>query len=250
MKKQILIFGTIVISIGLFSCRKENVERPQTNFALESGEQRNTPTPNGEFTIDPLLIGLKGVFEFNGDLKDKTGQLPNGISTVGRVSYVYGRKGTSIKAVQFNGYYGIQLPDVPIQPNMSVAVWVKYTSTPSSLRPFVFSSNEGLGFSQQLNKYHGVVTTPSTSAVISAPIDDKWHHLAATYNGTELRFYVDGKLVGTSANAAQFGPLKTTYKLGYFITATGTIFWKGCMDDLYIYNRTLSAADVQKLYSL
>ncbi len=77
-------------------------------------------------------------------------------------------------------------------------------------------------------------------------MDNNWHHLVATYNGTDLKFYVDGKYVGNSTNPNQFQPYTLTYNVGY--TPFPEPYWQGCIDDLCFYSRTLSDVDVQARY--
>jgi glucose/arabinose dehydrogenase/PKD repeat protein len=70
-----------------------------------------------------------------------------------------------------------------------------------------------------------------------------WTHLAATYDGTTLRLYVNGAQVSskaqTGAVAASTGPLK----LG------GNAIWgewyAGLMDDVRVYDRALTTAEIQ-----
>jgi hypothetical protein len=69
------------------------------------------------------------MFEFNGNLKDKTGQLVDAKPNVpGGANYTTDRKGVLNKAILFTGRYGLDILNVPIQINSSVAVWVRYNT--------------------------------------------------------------------------------------------------------------------------
>ena len=70
----------------------------------------------------------------------------------------------------------------------------------------------------------------------------------ATYDGSDLRFYVDGKFVGSTNNPVKFDPFTSAYTVGYSIVFNN--FWQGCMDDLSFYNRTLSDVDVLQLFNM
>jgi hypothetical protein len=71
-----------------------------------------------------------------------------------------------------------------------------------------------------------------------------WAHLAATYDGTTLRTYVDGELAGS-----------TTQSSGPIIPGDGALWiggngiwgehFKGAIDEVRIYDRALSAAAIQ-----
>jgi len=70
-----------------------------------------------------------------------------------------------------------------------------------------------------------------------------WHHLAGTYDGVTVRFYVDGQL----DSAMSISGLTTGGETGSFGT-----FWAGDYTDCRcanarIYNRALSAAEVASL---
>jgi hypothetical protein len=70
-----------------------------------------------------------------------------------------------------------------------------------------------------------------------------WTHLAATYDGTTLRMFVNGVQVGTLALS---GPLTTSAGV---LRIGGNAVWgeyfSGLIDEVRIYNRALTAAEIQ-----
>ena len=66
-----------------------------------------------------------------------------------------------------------------------------------------------------------------------------WHHVAVTSDTKTLTVYVDGKAVKSDAITGTL-PLSTTTNLGLGSTAL--------MDDLRVYRRALTAAEMEKLY--
>ena len=70
-----------------------------------------------------------------------------------------------------------------------------------------------------------------------------WTHLAVTYDGSNLRLYVNGTLVRTTAMSGSMAASTGVLRLG------GNSVWgewfSGLMDDVRIYNRALSTAEVQ-----
>lgn len=93
-----------------------------------------------------------------------------------------------------------------------------------------------------------------------------WHHIAATYDGTNVKFYYDGNYIAQSTiSNIEYLLLKdpTTGVLGYpnpalvlgkmsfGYTSTGTYFpFAGNISDARVYATALSADDVKELYSL
>ena len=70
-----------------------------------------------------------------------------------------------------------------------------------------------------------------------------WTHLAATYDGTTLRFFVNGVQVASNAIA---GPLLTS--TGVLRMGGNSIwgeFFTGRIDEIRLYNRALSVAEIQ-----
>jgi hypothetical protein len=82
-------------------------------------------------------------------------------------------------------------------------------------------------------------------SVYSGHIDKQWHHMALTKDNNELKFYIDGVLVGTSPTPAVTGPFQNLNK--YILGHAYDIMWKGSLDDLRFYKRVLTAAEINTL---
>ncbi|MHC4179214.1 MAG: LamG-like jellyroll fold domain-containing protein, partial [Planctomycetota bacterium] len=83
--------------------------------------------------------------------------------------------------------------------------------------------------------------------------DDRWHHVAVTYNGSQAdqEIYVDGENdnpTGGYGSTQDGGPV---VRLGWAETRYGDGHYSGyvgLMDEVYLYDRSLSAAEVADLY--
>jgi hypothetical protein len=88
----------------------------------------------------------------------------------------------------------------------------------------------------------------SLDSKVSISLD--WHHVACTYNGNELRVYVDGKLEGCRSfttpipNYGAYGAA-----IGANISGGPTYVnrFVGQIDNVRVYNRKLEAADICKI---
>ena len=70
-----------------------------------------------------------------------------------------------------------------------------------------------------------------------------WTHLASTYDGANLRLYVNGTLVKTLAQTGNIAASTGALRFG------GNAIWgewfAGSLDDVRIYNKALTAAEIQ-----
>jgi len=244
MKKQISIFAVTVTAIVFFSCSKQEKDIPQPNESTDSQVLVNLVNQQLVF-IDPLEVGLKARYEFNGDLTDKTGQHATGIVVGSGLTYTADRNGTANAAIKFTGAYGLDLINIPTQAHSSVAAWVKCDSSFASYTAIVLSPICGPALEQVLNKFCAIISTPATTGVVSGPYNKNWHHVVATYDGSYLKLYVDGIYIGFSANKEVLGLNEVKYFVAY---NSNNSHWYGSMDDLRFYTRTLSQTDVTALY--
>ncbi len=99
---------------------------------------------------------------------------------------------------------------------------------------------DGVGFSN----YFGTVS-PTIN-------DGQWHHVAATVKRTAgpdlgVRLYVDGVLIKSSPSARP-GSVTNTSHLRLGANAFGGQYFKGWLDEVQLYARALSAAEVQSIF--
>ena len=79
--------------------------------------------------------------------------------------------------------------------------------------------------------------------------DNTWHYIGYVYNGNKsVTFYVDG----VSYSASTAGALNTTIGGSHIIGRDGNsnvAYFNGLIDDVRIYNRALSAAEISAMYN-
>lgn len=108
---------------------------------------------------------------------------------------------------------------------------------------FVTGSGSKVGFG---NGYGFGVIQGTTSIA-----DGQWHNVVGVYEGTGTniaRIYVDGvqQSSGTLTTAPNTGTA-TPWRIGNFMAGGGA--FRGLMDDVRIYNRALSPADLQAIFA-
>ena len=201
------------------------------------------PTPSG-------LVAAYGFDEGVGSsVADASGSGNGG--TISGASWTTGRFGG---ALSFNGTNNwVTVPDANSLDltRFTISAWVKLASTQSGWRTVALKEKtNGLAYALYAN---GV--SPSAPAVwidagsevgtgtgASALPAGVWSYVTGTYDGSALRLYVDGVLKATRNTtgtiAATTGPLRIGGN------AVWTEWFNGALDEIRIYNRALSAAEI------
>ena len=129
---------------------------------------------------------------------------------------------------------------------MTLEAWVYPTSVSSAWRDVIYKGNdnyylEGTSSSSSRPAMGGTFGAPlyGTTALIA----NTWAHLAATYDGATMRLYVNGVQV---ASRTQTGAIATsTNPLQVGGDSIYGQYFAGRIDEVRIYNRTLSVAEIQ-----
>ncbi len=205
----------------------------------------------------PNDLGLVGYWPFDsvsGTMTpDMSGNGNNG-TTVGSPTLVAGKIG---QALSFNGtsqYVNIGNSVVGTG-SQTISVWVKANDNTDSNRQLVTigGTNYGFALSQVGSIWQGqvVTTNPGTvqyNALGSSIVVGVWTHEVVVFDNTAqtISIYTNGKLVTTTTGTGQTVRGNGTVVIGAF--AGPVDFFNGSIDDARIYNRALSASDIQQLY--
>ncbi len=77
-----------------------------------------------------------------------------------------------------------------------------------------------------------------------------WNHLCGTYDHTTMRIYINGNADANTLSASiTVGTNSIDTRIGGLLANTYTDVWPGTLDDVRIYSRALSAAEIAALYS-
>lgn len=83
--------------------------------------------------------------------------------------------------------------------------------------------------------------------------DKRWHHIAATYDGTKMRMYIDGAIENEVDNLDGYGDNNSPLLIGNWLYGYGDGYGNhprilnGIMDDVRIFNRVLAFSEIQTL---
>ena len=244
MKKQFQILAATFMIVAFVSCSKEKIETPTT----ANEEMATTSSSSGaRIVVDPLTVGLQGWFSFDANLKDKTQKLADGVPSTRVVKYGTDRKGKMKGALYLDDTYSVKLKSVPQQTNTSLSVWIKPYYLNSGGGGIVYNEVMGPKLGQGTNLLSCAVSTSvSTPGEYIEIFNTGWHHVVITFDGSYVKIYVNNVLKSSIPHSASIPASLVDYFVGW---SSVWQYWKGYVDDLRFYSRTLSATDVQKLYN-
>jgi len=91
------------------------------------------------------------------------------------------------------------------------------------------------------------------STGVTTPVVGKWYHLATTWDATNgLRLFVNGALDASTPQAVYSASGGSNYLFAALSPggcAGNTDYFKGSIDEMRVYDRALSAAEVYQLYN-
>lgn len=73
---------------------------------------------------------------------------------------------------------------------------------------------------------------------------DKWYYVVYTFNGSVSNLYVNNKLKSTVLKISAFTPKNSNLYIGRMENSTFPYYFNGVIDEIRIYNRALSSAEV------
>jgi len=212
---------------------------------------------NPGIAISNLQKGLVGQWKLDGNAKDSTPYGNKG--TVTSATLTTDRKGQANKAYSFNGstsYIDVGTYFPNITSLLTVSAWVKPGGSQVSYADMWGNHGgtyKGFTMEQQattLNQFYWAYGNGS-AWVITGNVNlttNQWQHVVAIKDSTYCYFYVNGveQVSARVSCTSNISPLTTSnFKIGF--DSTGRYF-NGSIDDVRIYNRALSAAEVLTLY--
>ena len=183
--------------------------------------------------------GLVSYFKFDDNLKDSNNKTPDGTNN-GNVAFIEGKSG---KAISLSGtnYISFSRKTFKSGNNISISVWFK--AQHGAIRYFLMCSDFGAATNQGNAAF--AISLPNTSSAIGAYVADSWSHMVGTYDGTNIKIYINGVLKETKLHTGNISDENRALTIGKFDTE----FWKGSIDEFFIYNKVLTQEEATQLYN-
>jgi prepilin-type N-terminal cleavage/methylation domain-containing protein len=228
-----------------------------TQMAVDGGVDAALYETGNAITLPSAGRGLVGYWPFDegggSSAFDSSGGGHTGTWLSTGPHYAAGRVGSG--AGQFNG--GVDYVQIPnggalSVSSFSISMWLNATILTGAFTEPLFSSElyPTNGFRMGVGGTHKITfwsteDAGTVSAVAPNPIvTNSWYHLTVTYDGSLASIYVNGVLVSTSSG--NIIPSNANVNIG---SIAGFSSWTGYIDDVRLYNRALSAAEIQALYN-
>lgn len=187
-----------------------------------------------------------------GDAADSAGT--NAGTLAGGTAFDLGQVGQAFRFDGINDW--VEIPSFGSFTRVTVQAWVYRegaTNTRASLISYKESSNCGFVFS--LNE-DGASQRPRLWVQVSGswqfaegalPVPfERWTHLAGTYDGQEIRLYVNGVLAAATPAVGNMAQCNQRMALGSR-SSLDQHFFPGRLDEVAIFDRALSPSEVQAL---
>lgn len=189
----------------------------------------------------PISKDLFGQWRGESNANDSSG-VANGVWS-GTEQYTKGRIG---KAFLFDGASAVVAP-VNFTGPMTVSLWVRSTDPVPQLFASAMSSANTTAApyfqidSNGSSKWRYLAA--GGTADFGALDNMSFRHLAMTFDGTKITTYYDGKAVGSIDNTdAAFKEMRLA------VNRMSDVGLKGAVDEVYIWKRALSAAEIAQLH--
>lgn len=131
--------------------------------------------------------------------------------------------------------------------SMTYSLWIKPNST-TGTTGIMNARDGGTNGGFDLDNLNGTLRFATRisgggSLLASGLVTGAWQHIVATYNNAtkEMRLYKDGVLIGSGIASTSSGNTAQPLKIGNLTNMS--------VDDVRVYNRALSSADVSTLYN-
>ena len=221
---------------------------------------------------------LSAWYNFNGSIADSSVNLNNLTNSTGVLS-VSDRSGKSNGAKYFNGKsHELRAPhssSISVSNDLTIACWVLDSITTSKYQTIIAKRQFGLwNYSLTISHDNGISKKGRNKIVTSrgntGPAVDfkfsldsillnRWVHLAVTIKNDTVNFFINGKNAGTLLDTNSFFP--NSFGNKFAIAARdplcdliigsnneGAEFFRGRLDDVGIWKRSLSDCEIRGLY--
>jgi tetratricopeptide (TPR) repeat protein len=269
INKNFLLLTFVFLIAGTFAIGEIYFSSPTSNNNLITNINWTvvnlTANATGDYysfvDFDNSLIGW---WRFEGNFNDELGRY-NG--TPSSPIYLQGKFGN---ATNFTATNSVSVGNIPFSNNeYTISGWVKTTDpgasevwrnwiskTTGENTPFELGIDQG-PFNEGTNTPYYLVWIFGQGAPVNIFANDssinmrdgQWHFITATYKSGEQKLYHNSTLVGSATFVSSLPVTASEVTMGGQQLGSYHAPWKGDIDDVIIFNRTLSTSEIASLYN-
>ena len=212
------------------------------------------------FSLSPLQSQvLKSYYSFDdGTINDQVGDI-NG--TNNGATLTDDRFGNANMAMYFDGsatidYGDSSETDLNNMTGISISCWTKSDNLNSPGLTSIVARWTGSGsseqyglFAQENDHLFAIGSVASNGISLEGNINTEWTHVVVTYSGTSVVYYINGAATSGGFTGTPFPGSVGSAKLYVGSQNGNSRFFKGSIDDIKIYDETITAATVLTLYN-
>jgi hypothetical protein len=207
--------------------------------------------PARETTVaEPVLVGW---WKLDNDAQDASGYGNHGTlrgtptwAAGGKIGAALNLNGRSDYVDCGNG------ASLNITDQVTLSAWVKPNMFGDSAYQGIVGKGDHAYVLQQTNVnaiqlaiYDGTWYSANSTGGTTA-LNSLWHHVAGTYDGVQLRLYIDGKMAASTLRTGVIAPTTYAVYIGANSEQSGRLF-SGTIDDVRIYRGVLPTSEIVKL---
>jgi hypothetical protein len=254
----ILIQNNTLIFSSDYTGGGETESTSLSSFKFDNGTSGNVSLYDDSLVLMMNFDNLSSLGENDTHVKDVSRWANNGTIT-GATFNVSGKYGG---AYQFDGNDKVSITNsvslASTSATKSFGTWIKLASLTSPYSMIMgkhFYSAQYGSWGMNLNAsgnptccFYLTSGTAAWCVIGDTPLTvGQWYNIMCVYNGSEARTYLNGQVIG---NISATGTLSHDDSSPTVIGLSGDNMWgtNGLIDEVRIYNRSLSQAEIQQLY--
>jgi hypothetical protein len=211
------------------------------------------------YSQDIPMEGLVGYWKLDegtgGIAGDSSGYGAHG-EIWGGADWCEGYMGGGLEFDGVDGYVDMGVGDgqFDVDLELTLSVWVNQWALGNGEDdPWLGKGDNAYAIKHQRGNFYEFFVYDTGWHSCEAPLDSAhlytWHHFAGTYDGFEMKMYVDGEPADTVALESFINISEHPVSLAWNSQAT-TRYWQGQLDEAMIYNVALTDEQIKQLYDV
>ena len=206
---------------------------------------------------DKSLILYLPLDEGQGSTATDASYYQNQGEIIGSAAWVQGKIGMALEIVSNSHVVLPEIPEYDVTGEVTLMAWIRTAGVTTWARLIDKSQWQTSGYDLVLNQGTQVpmleffVNNTTSQVMGTTRVDDnEWHFITGTFGNQTLRIYVDGIQEGEvgSAGGVDINPNDWPVMIGAESSSNGGQQYIGAIDEVAMFNRELTAEEIQNIF--